>query len=112
MARISVNEIIPSARSLINSFIENMDDTMTMLPDHVREAGTALDRLGVLFEDFHKKIEKFGALRPPIYWDGHLWVIQLRCFGDGDPNNCGRWFMKVSVLYCVTLAADIDLNKV
>jgi hypothetical protein len=112
MSKINVNEIVPSARHLINSFISNLDPTFDHLPDNVMEANAALARLEILFEDFHNKIEKYGA--PPtgrIFVDGHLWLIQLRCFGDGvNPKNCGRWFIKVSVLYCVTLAADVDLE--
>jgi hypothetical protein len=112
MSKLSVNEIIPSARHLIKSFISNLDLTFEHLPDNVMEANAALTRLEVLFENFHNKIERYGA--PPLgrtFLDGHLWLIQLRCFGDRvNPKNCGRWFIKVSVLYCVTLAANVDLE--
>jgi hypothetical protein len=107
----NINEIIPRARHLINSFIENLDPTPTYLPDNVVLADAALTRLQVLFENFHNKIETFGPPPPRIFLGGHLWLIQLRCFGDGvNPKNCGRWFIKVSALHCITLAADIDLE--
>jgi hypothetical protein len=111
MSKISVVEIIPRARHLVNSFIDNLDSNITVLPDNVVEAVVALTRLGELYKDFHDKIERFGAPPPPLLSHGHLWLVQMRCLGDGhNPKNCGRWFMKVSVLYRVALAADIDLE--
>jgi hypothetical protein len=111
MAKFDINELVPKARSLIDSYIDNLDETVTMPPDNLDEAGAAFTRLQELYDDFLNKIERFGALRPHIHFAGCLWLIQLRCFGSAaNPDNCGLWFMKVSVLYCVTMAADVDLE--
>jgi hypothetical protein len=100
MGEINVNEIIPSACHLIHSFIDNLNlDPQDFLPDNVVMAEAALIRISVLYEKFHDEIERFGPPPPRIFLNGHLWLIQVRCFGDAvNPNNCGRWFIKVSVL--------------
>jgi hypothetical protein len=111
MGKININEIIPSARHLINSFIENLDPTLTHLPDNVVQADAFLARLHALHEEFHGKVERFGPPAPHKFLGGHEWSIQQRCFGDGvNPENCGRWFIKVSALHYITLSAGIDLE--
>jgi len=108
---VRVNEIIPTARKLIHAFSERVDDTQTELRDNVVRADAALVRIYELHEDFHDKIARFGPEEPAKNLGGHNWLIRQRSFGDGNnPNNCSRWFLKVSPLYKTTLAADIDLE--
>lgn len=112
MGKIGINQILPIAGHLINSFIENLDPTLTHLPDNVVQADAVFARLNALYEDFHGKVERFGPPAPHKFLGGHEWSIQQRCFGDGaNARNCGRWFTKVSVLHCIALAADIDLER-
>jgi hypothetical protein len=112
---ISVNNIIPTAENVIAAFSANVVNTGQIeLQTDVTRANTTLASLCKLHDDFHYKIERFGPEKPPKFLDGHEFSIRNRCFGDGrDPNHCGRWFVKVSVLglfYNIVLAADIDVE--
>jgi hypothetical protein len=116
MVAVAVNKIIPTAGSIIAAFAAHGEktDQVEELRDDIDRADTALAHLCQLHDDFHDKIERFGPEIPSKYLNGHEFSIRNRCFGDGrDPDNCGRWFVKVSalrLLYNVVLATDIDVE--
>jgi hypothetical protein len=93
---VNVNSMIVAAEKAINAFSAKSDKGTKEESSLVRAQGH-LTYLHELLDEFHKKIEQFGPKIPDKYLDGHELAIRNRCFGDGrDPNDCGRWFVKVS----------------
>jgi hypothetical protein len=96
-----LNQIIPTATSIINKFAAQADESGdTELRGVVEQADMLLATLFQLRHEFQEKINTFGPEEPQKFLGGHEWTIRRRCFGDGnDPNDCGRWFLKVSPFY-------------
>jgi len=113
MVKVKVNQIIPTATAIINAFAAHVEKSSDTEPRGVIEqADTLLASLFELRDNFHNKINTFGPKEPHKFLGGHEWSIRQRCFGDGyDSNNCGRWFLKVSTLYNITLMAEINLAR-
>jgi hypothetical protein len=96
---VNVNSIIVAAEKTINTFSAKSDKSNKVLQSGIVRAEGHLAYLRELLSDFHDKIEEFGPEKPAKYLDGHEFTIRNRCFGDGrDPNDCGRWYVKVSTL--------------
>jgi hypothetical protein len=99
MVNVNVNNFIATAEKTISAFSANSDKDDEELECCLVVVQGYLAYLHELHKDFHNKIEQFGPEIPAKYLDGHELTIRNRCFGDGrDPNNCGRWFVKVSIL--------------
>lgn len=110
MVKIPVNKIADAAKVSIDVYAEKARDNPE-LQDNLERAHHLLENLNQKHRDFHKKIDTFGPNKPLKFLDGHEWNIRQRCFGDGsDPNNCSRWFIKVSAFRTIALAGEIDLT--
>jgi hypothetical protein len=116
MVVVAVNKIIPTAGDIIAAFAAHVEktDQGEELRDDIDRADMALAHLCQLHDNFCDKIERFGPEIPSKYLNGHEFSVRNRCLGDGrDPDNCGRWFVKVSalrLLHDVVLATDIDFE--
>jgi hypothetical protein len=102
MATLSVKKIVENAVKIVVDFTTSVANAgqEELLAGEVEHADSALGRIYQLQDDFHKKIERFGAKMPPQYLDGHDFSVRNRCLGDGrDPKDCGRWFVKVGASY-------------
>ena len=110
-----ISQLLPVARKAISAFATKVDryrdgslniddsacsrtESLEGLEKALHTARALLDDLQSLDTKFKDNLVVYGAPRPLKNQDGHIYNVRQRCYGDGDTlENCGRWFVKVSL---------------